>query len=185
MAPPPITSEPVASRVLLVGQAPGAREPKLGKPFAWTAGKTLFRWLEQATGMNEESLRQRLYIAAVCRCFPGRTASGGDRVPNQKEINACQPWLEAEMRLLRPHLVLPVGKLAICQFMPVSTLSEAVGRCLPQFRWRDHPPFDLLPLPHPSGASTWVHQNPGKALTATALDLLASHPAMRALREDP
>ena len=66
------------SKVILVGQAPGVREPVVGKPFAWTAGKTLFRWFEETTGMNEEMVRAKIYFAAVCCCFPGKAPGGSD-----------------------------------------------------------------------------------------------------------
>ena len=178
MTAPPITSGPIRSRVLLVGQAPGAREPALGKPFAWTAGKTLFRWLYEATGLDEERIRQQIYIAAVCRCFPGRNPKGGDRVPSSAEIDACRPWLEAEMDLLRPRLVIPVGKLAISQFLEVDRLTQVIGRCHSKLSWQNRH-FDLIPLPHPSGASTWHRMAPGKALTQQALQLLANHSCLR------
>ncbi len=170
------------SRVMLVGQAPGGREPAIGKPFAWTAGKTLFQWLEAASGMGEEAIRERLYIAAVCRCFPGKHPKGGDRVPDREEIAACRPWMEAEVILLRPHLVIPVGKLAIAQFLPVEKLVDVVGDLYEDVAWRGHR-FDVLPLPHPSGASTWHRMSPGKELTELALKVLGSHPAIRELAE--
>src|SRR5687768_6406702 len=82
MRPPPVSGGAVVSKVLLIGQAPGVREPVLQKPFAWTAGRTLFRWFEQFCGLTEEAVRTKIYFAAVCRCFPGKTTGGGDRVPN-------------------------------------------------------------------------------------------------------
>ncbi|MEN9019968.1 MAG: uracil-DNA glycosylase family protein [Verrucomicrobiales bacterium] len=177
---PSIVTGPVQSKVLLVGQAPGAREPVLGRPFAWTAGKTLFRWMQEATGIGEDIFRQRVYIASVCRCFPGRNPKGGDRVPNEIERANCRPWLEAEMRLLQPHLVIPIGKLAISQFMPVGKLVDVIGVNYSNMEWQGFR-FDLLPLPHPSGASTWHRMEPGKLLTVQALELLAAHPAICAL----
>ena len=78
MYPPVVSGGPVVSRIILVGQAPGDKEPKLGRPFAWTAGKRLFRWLEEATGWDEEKSRALIYFAAVCRCFPGKKSAGGD-----------------------------------------------------------------------------------------------------------
>src|SRR5690349_14384133 len=77
----PVSGGPVVSRVVLVGQAPGNREPLERRPFAWTAGRTLFRWIKQATGLDENAVRTRIYFAAVCRCFPGKIKGGGDRVP--------------------------------------------------------------------------------------------------------
>src|SRR5256885_3254540 len=114
---PVVHGRPVASKVLLVGQAPGDKEPKLGRPFAWTAGKTLFKWFQGALGWTEDEVRDRVYFAAVCRCFPGKRPEGGDRVPAPDEIEQCRGWLEREFKLLQPELVLPVGKLAIAQFL--------------------------------------------------------------------
>ena len=113
MHPPVVSGGPVVSKVLLVGQAPGDKEPKLGRPFAWTAGKTLFKWFFEAAGLSEERFRSSIYMAAVCRCFPGKKPGGGDRVPSPDEIENCAVWLEREIEILRPELVIPVGKLAI------------------------------------------------------------------------
>lgn len=173
---PVVVGRPVDSRILLIGQAPGDKEPKLGRPFAWTAGKTLFRWFDQALGWTEDEVRGRIYFAAVCRCFPGKRPEGGDRVPNPEEIAACSYWLEREFTLLRPELVLPVGKLAIGQLMPPAPLNDLIGR---KFRidYRGHA-ADCIPLPHPSGASPWHRMEPGKTLLAKAFRLLAEHPAL-------
>src|SRR5690348_5258933 len=81
----PIVSLARSPKIMLVGQAPGKVEAEGGKPFAGRAGRTLFRWLAQA-GLDEETARQRIYIAAVTRCFPGPSPSGrGDRVPSNQE----------------------------------------------------------------------------------------------------
>ena len=174
MVGPVVTGLPNLSPVLLVGQAPGEREGELGRPFAWTAGKTLFTWLA-GLGLDETAVRDRIYMAAVCRCFPGKRPRGGDRVPDPTEIAACAPWLEEELRLLRPRLLIPVGKLAISRWLPVNRLAEVVGT---QHRIRVHDrPIDVVPLPHPSGASTWHRTQPGKGLLAEALALIGRHPA--------
>lgn len=178
MLRPVVVGRPVVSRVILVGQAPGDKEPKFGRPFAWTAGRTLFRWFHEALGWTEDETRDRVYFAAVCRCFPGKKPAGGDRVPADDEIAHCARWLEREFALLRPQLVLPVGKLAISRFLDPQPLAAMVGR-------RFRVPFagqtvDLVPLPHPSGASPWHRMEPGKSLLHQALGLMAAHPAMRA-----
>ena len=126
MTGPPVTCGPVDSRVLLVGQAPGDKEPALARPFAWTAGKQLFKWFAPL-GLDEAAFRQRVYMAAVCRCFPGKNPSGGDRVPSPDEVARCRPWLDREFELLRPELVIPVGRLAIEQFLPARPLVEQIG----------------------------------------------------------
>jgi len=173
MASRPVVGGAVASEVLLVGQAPGEHEPDAGKPFAWTAGKTLFGWFEEHCGISEETFRSTVYMAAVCRCFPGRNANGSDRTPSAKEVKTCARWLAAEFRLLRPALVIPVGRIAIRQLIPGETgkLVDIIGR---QYRieYADVE-TNAIPLPHPSGASPWHKTEPGQALLADALRLIA------------
>ena len=180
MHPPPVSGGAVVSKVLLVGQAPGVREPVAGKPFAWTAGKTLFRWFEETTGMDEETVRRKTYFAAVCRCFPGKAPGGSDRVPNPREIANCSSWLDREIEILRPRLVIPVGKLAIAQFIPLTSLEEVIGHSFRVTRAGHR--FDLIPLPHPSGASPWHKISPGRELLATALQLIANHSTIKMMR---
>ena len=176
MQRPVVSGGPVVSKVLLVGQAPGDKEPTLGRPFAWTAGKTLFRWFEESCGLDEETFRSTIYMAAVCRCFPGKKPTGGDRVPSREEIASCAGWLEAEFQILRPSLVIPVGKLAIEQFVACGSLAEIIGRQLQvSFAGME---TDLIPLPHPSGASPWPRMEPGKTLLKRAMRLIARHPAL-------
>jgi uracil-DNA glycosylase len=173
----PVSGGPVRSEVMLVGQAPGTREPLLGRPFAWTAGKTLFRWFEEACGFGEEVFRANIYMAAVCRCFPGKHPKGsGDRVPDDEEIANCRPWLDREIALLRPKLVVPVGKLAISQFIDADKLSDVIGRRISMER--EGVEFDMIALPHPSGASTWHRTEPGKSLLRRALHILANDPSL-------
>lgn len=176
MHKPVVSGGPVLSKVILVGQAPGDKEPVLGRPFAWTAGKTLFGWFQQSVGLSEPQFRACIYMAAVCRCFPGKKPSGGDRVPSANEISNCSGWFERELAILEPDLVIAVGKLAIHQFLAGGRLDQIVGR---QFRvkYLRHS-FDLVPLPHPSGASPWHRIEPGKTLLGQALDLIRNHPAM-------
>ena len=180
MHPPVVSGGAVVSKVMLVGQAPGDKEPRLGRPFAWTAGKTLFGWFNRACGLEESQFRSLIYMAAVCRCFPGKNSGGGDRVPSPEEIEKCSHWLNSEMEILQPQLVIPVGKLAIAQFIPVNKLNEIVGQEM-KACYAGHS-FDLIPLPHPSGASPWHRMEPGKSLLNRALKLIARHPAFCELR---
>ena len=179
MVPPVITGQPVASEILLVGQAPGDREGELGRPFAWTAGKTLFKWFG-AIGVNEADFRRQVYMAAVCRCFPGKNPKGGDRVPDREEIKNCSHWLQKEIELLQPKLIIPVGKLAIAQYLEVNKLVDVIGRKYQMNLYGVD--VELIPLPHPSGASTWHRMSPGRELLAQALELLAAHESWRGLR---
>jgi uracil-DNA glycosylase len=170
----PVHGPAIQTDVMLVGQAPGAHEAARGHPFAHTAGKTLFRWLHQATGWDEEDARQRIYIASIARCFPGKAAKGsGDREPDAEEIANCRRHLSAEVLELKPKVILAVGKLAIAEvlgpelFPKGATLADVVGK-----RWsvRFHGVLvQVIALPHPSGVSRWPNTEPGKTLLAQAL----------------
>ncbi len=176
MIGPVVMGRPVASKILQIGQAPGPYEGKIGQPFAWTAGKTLFKWYA-SLGVSEEQFRSRVYMAAVCRCFPGKNPKGGDRVPDQNEIAQCSEWLRREVEILKPELIIPVGKLAIAQILHTPRLVDAVGRIhrVEYFGLES----DVIALPHPSGLSTWFKTEPGKTLLQRALTLIAEHPAWR------
>jgi uracil-DNA glycosylase len=175
----PVSGGAVVSDVMIIGQAPGPREPMLKRPFAHTAGKTLFRWFEQFCGMDEAAVRSKIYFAAVCRCFPGKNSGGTDRVPAPDEIRNCALWMDDEIRILQPRLIIPVGRLAILQFIPCAILEVLIGR---KYRFtRAGHRFDLIPLPHPSGASPWHKIPPGRGLTERALKLISRHPAIAAL----
>lgn len=178
MIGPVVHGPPVRSRVILVGQAPGPREGSFGKPFAWTAGRTMFRWFEEALGVDEATFRARVYMAAVARCFPGKASGGGDRRPDAVEIEQCRTWLEREAAILEPELVIAVGTLAIEQVLAVKLpLAEVVGSRR-KARWMGRQ-VDVVALPHPSGASPWHKMEPGKTLLGKALRQLGRHPAMR------
>lgn len=180
----PVHGAPVLSRILLLGQAPGPREESLGRPFAYTAGKTLFRWFDEASGVSEEHFRSRVYMAAVARCFPGKAAGGGDRVPSAEEILRCRKHLAREAEILKPELILAVGKLAIAEilgakvFTPSSKLVDVVGAKFP-VSFLGHA-AEAICLPHPSGLSAWHKIEPGKTLLRKSLRLIAEHPVWQA-----
>ena len=157
---------------MLVGQAPGKVEANGGVPFSGRAGKTLFRWLERA-GIDETTARENIYIAAMTRCFPGPHPSGrGDRVPTRQQQARCADWLDEELRIIAPWLLIPVGKLAIERFLPRSPLSEVVGT--KQTVAHTGGRSVVIPLPHPSGASSWLYQNDHLLLVDRAIELIAA-----------
>jgi uracil-DNA glycosylase len=170
MIGPPVPPPPVLSPIYLVGQAPGPHEAGIGRPFAWTAGRTLFKWFS-TLGVDEPTFRANVYMAAVCRCFPGKASSGGDRVPSPAEIGNCGRWMARERELLDTRLVLPIGRLAISRFLGNAPLVDVIGKVFPQDG------YDVIPLPHPSGVSTWFKKEPGMSLTVEALDRIGAHPA--------
>lgn len=155
---------------MLVGQAPGQVECASQRPFSGRAGRTLFKWLAEV-GVGEQDARDRIYISAITRCYPGPSPSGrGDRVPSLPEQANCSKWLEAELEIIRPALVIPVGRLAIDRFLGRLPLDRVIGRVhVAEFGGRQ---TQIVPLPHPSGASSWIHGPGHAALLANALDVL-------------
>lgn len=156
--------------LFLIGQAPGIKEPAAQKNFAWTAGKRLFQWF-LTIGLSEENLRQFAYITAVTKCYPGKAKGGqGDRKPNPKEIENCDPYLQEALRLLSPSVVVPIGSLAIERILGPLPFSEAIGK---EFT-KDLPGGTawVIPIPHPSGASPWPYLPGNKQKLDRAFQLI-------------
>ncbi len=153
---------------MLVGQAPGTREAALGRPFAGPAGRRLFDWLARA-GFDEEEFRSCCYVTAVMKCFPGKGARG-DLRPSRRQVENCAPFLAAELALVRPRVLIPVGGLAIERFLGKVKLADVVGRAL------ELPVAErttkVIPLPHPSGASAWTNAAGNQRLVRQAIDLV-------------
>jgi uracil-DNA glycosylase len=170
--PPPVAALPeVWPRVMLVGQAPGPKERDVGYPFAFTAGTRLFSWFARL-GVSEEEFRRRVWMCAVIRCFPGRAPQGGDRPPGPLEMANCAPYLEEEIQLIRPSTVIAVGQSAIARFLPEpAPLQDRVGHLFHMDR--DGVSLEVIPLPHPSGRSTWLVKAENQARLERGLELLA------------
>jgi uracil-DNA glycosylase len=147
----------------MLGQAPGVQEGEELRPWRGRAGKTLRRWLE----MDEDEFYGTFYCASVTRCYPGRAASGrGDRTPTPREQQLCQFWRDWELRLVRPRLIVTVGGLALRRLLGLTGLAECVG-C--RF---EHDSATVVPLPHPSGASSWLNSPENRKLVDEAITLI-------------
>ncbi len=168
----PVISSAREPLAMLVGQAPGKTEVVDRRPFAGRAGRTLFRWFA-SVGIDEHVARGRIYIAAITRCFPGSSPSGrGDRLPTPSQVANCSAWLDAEIEMIRPAVIIPVGRLAIERFLGSGLLSDLIGRA---HRLRTLPGAPAaIPLPHPSGASSWIHVPGHMELVGRSLELIAT-----------
>jgi len=169
----PVTSGARNPLAMLVGQAPGKTEVVDRRPFAGRAGRTLFRWFADV-GIAEDVVRDRIYIAAITRCYPGPSPSGrGDRVPSPAQISACSSWLDAELKIVSPRVLIPVGRLAIERFLGPRPLNEQVGKA---HVLEDVPGCPTaIPLPHPSGASSWIHTSGHMDLVRESLRLIRQY----------
>jgi uracil-DNA glycosylase len=174
-------------RLMLVGQAPGERELGPRKPFAGRSGAELARWMTRAGFSGDDHFRSLTYISSVTKCFPGKASSGGgDRRPSMAEVGQCRPWLDGQLELVRPALLILVGGLAHESFAVTRGrgLAELVGAAF-DARGRNHaerilegapvggPEPWVVPLPHPSGASRWLNSQPNRDLLQRALRVLS------------
>ena len=165
ISPRPIFSGVATARIMVVGQAPGLNETRTGRPFDGPAGRRLFSWLAQA-GFDEDEFRSEEYITAMTKCYPGKKGSRGDRVPSAEERRLCAPFLERELAIVDPELIIPVGRIAISRFLGKIALADAVGRV------HERDGKLILPLPHPSGANLWLNRPESRKLLERALGQL-------------
>jgi uracil-DNA glycosylase family 4 len=185
----PIFQGAPGQRLMLVGQAPGEHELGPRKPFAWRSGAELARWMTRAGFEDDDHFRRLTYITSITKCFPGKAVTGGgDRRPSGVEVAQCRPWLDSQLMLVRPRLLILVGGLAHAGFAPTRGrgLDQLIGRAL-DWEGVDHaedllrdrcvpaggPEPWLVPLPHPSGASRWLNQVEHRARLERALAVLS------------
>ena len=165
----PLESRPVTlpysgQRAYMFGQAPGVQEGQERRPWRGRAGRTLRTWLE----LDEDEFYATFYCASVTRCYPGRAPSGrGDRTPAPREQELCAFWREWELELIRPRLIVTVGGLALKRLLGFTRLTECVG-C--RYELGD---ATVVPLPHPSGASSWLNDPANRRLVGHAVALIS------------
>lgn len=167
ITPGAIFSGTAEAQIMTIGQAPGVTEVEAGRPFNAGSGTRLFEWLARA-GLVEDEFRSNQYMTSVTKCFPGKAKSGGgDRVPSKEERELCAPYLERELELVDPRLVIPIGRLAINLFFPSrQPLTKIIGTEIEhEGRW-------VIPLPHPSGTSRWHQIDSNRQLIDRALELI-------------
>jgi uracil-DNA glycosylase len=164
----PLESWPVVQgyegqRAYMFGQAPGVVEGEERRPWRGRAGRTLRRWLD----LGEEEFYATFYCASVTRCYPGKAPSGrGDRTPTPPEQELCAFWRAWEFELLQPRLIVTVGGLAARRLLGLRNVSGFVGR---RYEYGD---AVAIPLPHPSGASSWLNLPANRELVADAAGLI-------------
>jgi uracil-DNA glycosylase family 4 len=127
-----------SARLMFIGEAPGAAEDRTGIPFVGRAGKLLDRLLA-----DNRIVRDEIYITNVVACRPP-----GNRAPRSREVQAHAPWLEEQIRLVQPELIVTLGRPALTYFEPRAKITEVRG--WPREFRRGSRSFRLLPLFHPA-----------------------------------
>jgi len=144
-----------APRILVLGQAPGKLEKVQRQGFVGPSGSRLWTWLGH-TGYDEAWFRRHAYVTSVTKCFPGPHPSGrGDRVPSPAEQKTCSGWLNAELALIQPDVIVLIGRLAISTVLSDDPLDLLIGTRFT--KTLQGQTSQIHPLPHPSGASSWFH----------------------------
>jgi len=169
-------------RLMIVGQAPGARAHHRGVPWSGPGGDALKGWLAQA-GFPAETFLDTWYLTSLTKCFPGPARSGkGDRAPSAAEIRLCADHISTEIDLVRPEIVVTLGRLAAVALLPgvrQLALRDLVGRAFAVDLGYGEVP--VVPLPHPSGVSRWRNDPENRDLTDRGLALLAEMARERGL----
>jgi len=172
----PIVQPYKGQRAYVFGQAPGAVEGEERLPWRGRAGRTLRRWLE----LDEDEFYAAFYCASVTRCYPGKAPGGrGDRTPTPAEQELCAFWREWELRLIRPRLIVPVGGLAARRLLGLTSVTECVGRRF------EHDGATAIPLPHPSGASSWLNDPANRKRVHEAAGLIREELGRIGMRRTP
>ena len=122
--------------VVFVGEAPGASEDKQGRPFVGSAGRLLDGLLEDA-GLE----RADVFITNVVKARPP-----GNRDPKADEVEHHLPWLQAQLQIIDPQLIVPLGRHALNRFAADAKISQVHGHVL------EHEGRRLFPMYHPAAA---------------------------------
>jgi uracil-DNA glycosylase len=170
----PVIWGPIAGRNMVIGQAPAKDAHLSPGPWQGATGRLMRQWFARA-GFDPDRFYDDWYFTSITKCFPGKAVSGnGDRAPSGKERALCRPYLDAELALVRPPLILTMGRLAAEAVIPGArslSLKDLVGSVrtveLP------HGAIPVVPLPHPSGVGRWLNHADNRALVDRAMDALA------------
>ena len=145
---------PADATIMFIGEGPGFHEDRLGRPFVGAAGKFLEELLEEI-----DMSRSEVYITNVVKCRPP-----GNRDPKPEEILACKAYLDRQMELIRPRLVVTLGRFSMQRYFPGASISRIHGQpkrmgnviyypmfhpaaALHQPRWRSVVEEDMLRIP--------------------------------------
>lgn len=129
------------AKILFIGEAPGKKEDEQGKPFIGAAGKFLSEMLASVNLKRED-----IYITNVVKYRPPN-----NRDPLPQEVVDCWPWLAAQIKLINPKIIIPLGRHAMERFIKDKKISEVHGQVfeldIPEFGKRKY-----FPLYHPAAA---------------------------------
>ncbi|MEQ9499996.1 MAG: uracil-DNA glycosylase [Deltaproteobacteria bacterium] len=122
--------------IMFVGEGPGAEEDRRGEPFVGKAGQLLTRIIEGGMGLR----RDDVYIANIVKCRPPK-----NRDPEPDEVEACEPFLKAQIRVVQPKVIIALGRYAA-----QTILRERTPITRMRGQWREYEGIPLMPTYHPA-----------------------------------
>jgi len=129
------------AKIMFIGEAPGKKEVELGIPFVGSSGKILDKMLEKIAIPRED-----VYLTNICKCRPPE-----NRDPLPEEIEQCWPWLEKQIAIIEPEIIVTLGRFALNAFVPNAKISEVHGQLI-QIEIKKIGKIQLFPLHHPAAA---------------------------------
>ena len=126
------------ARLVFIGEAPGEKEDLAGRPFVGNAGRLLDKLLQE-----NDIDRDDVFITNIVACRPPK-----NRTPRVSEVKAHAPWIEEQLRLIQPEVIVTLGRVALTYFIPKAKVTELRGK--PQKLTHGDLKFVLLPTIHPS-----------------------------------
>jgi DNA polymerase len=124
------------AEIVFIGEAPGENEDKDGRPFCGAAGRLLDELLS-SIGMK----RDKVFITNMVKCRPPK-----NRDPLEDELKACEIWLNKQLEIIKPRIIVTLGRYSMARFLPGTKISEVHGKVF------ENPPYIIIPLYHPAVA---------------------------------
>jgi DNA polymerase len=129
------------AKIMFIGEAPGKKEDELGIPFVGSTGRILDKMLESI-----QLKRGDVYLTNLCKCRPPE-----NRDPLPTEIQTCSTWLEKQIQLINPEIIVTLGRYALNYFLPQAKISQVHGD-ISEINIEKIGKVKLFPLHHPAAA---------------------------------
>jgi len=129
------------AEIMFIGEAPGKKEDETGEPFVGSSGRILDKMLTEINIKREDA-----YLTNICKCRPPE-----NRDPLSEEIEICHLWLEKQIKIINPKIIVTLGKYALNCFLPLAKISETHGQIV-TINIKKNGKINLFPLHHPAAA---------------------------------
>lgn len=148
------------SKIMFIGEAPGSQEDQTGRPFVGMSGQMMTRTLKEITGLD----RSQVYITNIVKYRPP-----DNRDPSEEEIVACKEWLDRQIEIVSPEIIVTLGRFSMGKFISGQTISRIHGQI------HQYGKYKIFPMFHPAAAL-----RAGEVMKAFKADFLKLHELLKA-----